>query len=133
MSDTDLPFLHEAQKMADDGDGYAKLIIEAFAFNVAKDIGALAASVAGKVDCIVLTGGISYSKFISGYIKDHVSFIAPVEIMPGEIEMEALAAGALRVLHGEEKLQDFGEIAKTAKDRIRIYPGVEPFTAPKYK
>ncbi len=125
--------VQQAQKMADDGDGYAKLIIEAFAFNVAKDIGALAASVAGKVDCIVLTGGIAYSKFISGYIKDHVSFIAPVEIMPGEIEMEALAAGALRVLRGEEKLQDFGEIAKTSKDRIRIYPGVEPFTAPKYK
>ena len=69
---------------------------------------------------------------MSGYIKEHVEFICPVEIMPGEYEMEALAAGCLRVLRGEEKLQDFGEIAAGAKDRIRIYPGVEPYTAPKY-
>ncbi len=119
-------------KMAQEGDGYAALILEAFAFNVAKDIGSLAASVSGKVDQIILTGGIAYSDYISNYIKEHVEFIAPVSIMPGEIEMEALAAGALRVLRGEEKIQDFGEIAKAAKDRIRIYPGVEPYTAPKY-
>ena len=47
------------------------------------------------------------------------------------LEMEALAAGCLRVLRGEEKLQDFGDIAMSAIDRIRIYPGVEPYTAPK--
>ena len=84
----------------------------------------------GKVDRIILTGGISYSKYVSEYIKEHTEFICPVEIMPGEYEMEDLAAGCLRVLRGEEKLQDFGEIAASAKDRIRIYPGVEPYTAP---
>ena len=50
--------------------------------------------------------------------------------MPGEFDMEALAAGALRVLRGEEELQDFGEIARTAEDRISIVPGVKPGTVP---
>ena len=120
----------EVEKMIGDGDGYAKIVYEAMCLNVAKDIAKLAATVCGKVDRIILTGGISYSKFVSEYIKEHVDFICPVEVMPGEYEMEALAAGCLRVLRGEEKLQDFGEIAAAAKDRIRIYPGVEPYTAP---
>ena len=81
-------------------------------------------------DRIILTGGIAYSKYISDYISEHVSFIAPVEVMPGEFEMEALAAGCLRVLRGEEELQDFGEIAASAEDRISIVPGVKPGTVP---
>lgn len=122
----------DVEKMIDDGDGYAAIVYEAMCLNVAKDIAKLAATVSGKVDRIILTGGISYSKYVADYITEHVSFICPVEVMAGEYEMEALAAGCLRVLRGEEKLQDFGEIAATAKDRIRIYPGVEPYTAPKH-
>ncbi len=120
----------EVEKMIADGDGYAAIVYEAMCLNVAKDIAKLAATVSGKVDRIILTGGISYSKYVSDYIKEHVEFICPVEVMAGEYEMEALAAGCLRVLRGEEELQDFGEIAASAKDRIRIYPGVEPYTAP---
>ena len=122
----------EVEKRIKDGDGYAALILEAFAYNVAKDIGSLAAAASGKVDRIILTGGVAYSEYVTGYIKEHVSFIAPVEIMPGEIEMEALAHGTLRVLRGAEELQDFSEVAKTVEDRIRIYPGLKPYTAPKY-
>ena len=55
---------------------------------------------------------------------------SPVEVMAGEYEMEALAAGCLRVLRGEEVLQDFGEIAAAAEDRISIVPGVKPGTVP---
>ena len=120
------------QKMIDDGDGYAAIVYEAMALNIAKDIAKLSATVKGRVDRIILTGGLANSEFIAGYVKDHVEFICPVEIMPGEYEMEALAAGCLRVLRGEEKLQDFGEIVATATDRIRIYPGVEPYTAPEH-
>jgi butyrate kinase len=98
--------------------------------NVAKDIAKLAATVCGKVDRIILTGGISYSKYVSDYIKEHVEFICPVEVMAGEYEMEALAAGCLRVLRGEEVLQDFGEIAAAAEDRISIVPGLKPGTVP---
>lgn len=120
----------EVQKMADEGDNYAKIVYEAMAYGVAKDIGKLAAAVCGKVDRIILTGGIAYSKYFTDYIAEHVQFIAPVEVMPGEFEMEALAAGALRVLRGEEELQDFGRIAAEAEDRISILPGVKPYTVP---
>ena len=123
----------EVEKMIENGDGYAKIVYEAMCLNVAKDICKLAATVCGKVDRIILTGGIAYSKYVSEYIKEHCEFICPVEIMAGEYEMEALAAGCLRVLRGEEELLDFEEIAPTAKDSIRIYPGVEPYTAPEYK
>ena len=120
----------EVERRIAAGDDYAKVIYEALAFNVAKDIGTLSTVVCGKVDRIILTGGLSYSKYLTDYITEHVGFIAPVEVMPGEFEMEALAAGALRVLRGKEELQDFGEIAKTAVDRIRIVPGLEPGTVP---
>ena len=120
----------DVEAMIENGDDYAKIVYEAMAYGVSKDIAKLSAVVCGKVDRIILTGGIAYSKYISGYIKDHVSFIAPVEVMAGEYEMEALAAGCLRVLRGEEVLQDFEEIAKTAEDRISIVPGVKPGTVP---
>lgn len=120
----------EVEKMIAEGDEYAEIVYEALAFNVAKDIGSLATVVNGKVDRIILTGGVAYSKFISGYITEKVSYIAPVEIMAGEYEMEALAAGALRVLQGKEEVQNFGDIAAASKERISILPGLEPGTVP---
>lgn len=120
----------EVEKMIEAGDEYAKIVYDAMCFNVAKDIGRLAVVVAGKVDRIILTGGIAYSKYVSEYITKLVSFIAPVEVMAGEYEMEALAGGSLRVLKGEEVLQDFGKIAEESVDRIRIIPGLEPKTVP---
>ena len=116
--------------MIEAGDEYAKIVYDAMAYRVAKDIGTLAVPVAGKVDRIILTGGIAYSKMLTQNIIKLVDWIAPVEVMAGEYEMEALAGGALRVLQGKEKLQNFGEIKKAAVDRIRICDGVEPYTAP---
>lgn len=120
----------EVEKRIESGDKYAKVVYDAMAYRIAKDIGTLAVPVAGKVDRIILTGGIAYSKYLTSQIVDLVNWIAPVEIMAGEYEMEALAGGALRVLRGEEKLQNFGEIKASATDRIRICEGVEPFTTP---
>lgn len=93
----------EAEKRMNDGDPNAKLVLEGLCYQVAKEIGAMATVLAGAVDRIVLTGGLAYSEFIAQEIIRRVSFIAPVRIMPGEEEMEALALGALRVLRGEEK------------------------------
>ncbi|MCF0182179.1 MAG: butyrate kinase [Muribaculaceae bacterium] len=118
------------EKMIEDGDEYAKIVYEAMAFNIGKDIAKLSAVVAGKVDRIILTGGIAYSKFITSYVQKMVEFIAPVEIMAGEYEMEALAAGALRVAEGKEELQDFQAIYDASVDRISIIPGVAPGTTP---
>ncbi len=85
------------------GDQKAALILEAMAYNVAKWIGAMATVFEGRVDAIVLTGGLAYYRDFVEMIKKRCSFIAPVKIYPGEDEMRALLEGALRVLRGEEK------------------------------
>jgi len=95
------------EKMAADGDEKAKLVMRAMAYGVAKSIGQLAVVRGGDVDQIILTGGVAYSERITNWIKELVSFIAPVTIIPGEKEMEALGAGALRVLNGEEEIHPF--------------------------
>ena len=99
----------EVQKMIDNGDENAKLIYEAMAYQVAKGIGELATVLEGKIDAIVITGGIAYSNVITSYIKKRVEFIAPVEIMAGENEMESLSLGTLRVLRGEEEFKEYSE------------------------
>ena len=99
----------QVETMIQEGNEYAKLIYEAMAYQIAKGIGDLATVVEGKVDAIILTGGIAYSKMLTSWIKNRVSFISHVEIMPGENEMEALAYGALRVLKGEEKAREYTE------------------------
>jgi len=93
----------EAEKRMNEGDQYARLVLEGLCYQVAKEIGAMATVLAGEVNNIVLTGGLAHSEFITGEIIRRVSFISPVIVVPGEEEMEALALGALRVLYGEEK------------------------------
>lgn len=88
---------------ADAGDKECKLIYDAFIYQIGKQIGAGAAVLKGKVDAIILTGGIAYNKIITGKIEDMVSFISPVVIYPGENELLALAQGGLRVLKGQEQ------------------------------
>ncbi len=92
----------EVEKMVMDGDEHAKLIYDAMILNIAKNIAKLSVDVCGKVDYIVLTGGIAFSKYVTDGIRERVEFIAPVEVVPGEKEMDSLAFGALRVLTGEE-------------------------------
>lgn len=92
----------EVQKRALTGDKNAELVFRALAYQVAKSICALAAVFSGKLDAIVLTGGMAHSELLTGWVKERVGFLAPVVIYPGESEMEALAQGALRVLTKEE-------------------------------
>lgn len=90
------------EKMIAEGNEKAKLVYEAEAYQIAKGIGELAPVLNGKIDYIILTGGMAHSAMMTSMVAERVSFIAPVEIMPGEVEMEALAYGALRILRGEE-------------------------------
>ena len=99
----------EVEEKIANGDEYAKLIYDALALQVAKSIGELATVVNGDVDAIIITGGIAYSKYMSESISKRVKFIAPVEILAGENELEALAFGALRVLEGEEEATIYSE------------------------
>ena len=92
----------EVETMINNGNKNAKLVYEALAYNIAKNICALSAGVCGKVDGIILTGGLANSKMLTQMIVSRVSFLASVTIMAGEKEMEALNDGALRVLSGKE-------------------------------
>lgn len=101
--------VREVIKRIDDGDDFAAQVLEAMAYQVAKGIGELATVVYGRVDAIIITGGIAYSSLITSWIEKRVSSIAPVAIMPGENEMESLAKGTLRVLRGEEEAREYVE------------------------
>jgi len=92
----------EAGERYEKGDPRAQLVIRAMAYQIGKQIGAMATTLKGDVDAIVLTGGAAYSKILVGLIEEQVSFISKILVLPGEDELQALAEGALRVLRGEE-------------------------------
>lgn len=97
----------EVVKMIKAGDENARLIYRAMAYQVSKEIGALATVLNGKIDAIILTGGISYDEIFVSYIKERVSFLGEVVVFPGEDELKALNEGVLRVLRGEEKVKEY--------------------------
>lgn len=99
----------EVEKMISKGNKKAKLIHEAMTYQIAKGIGELATVVSGKVDAIILTGGIAYSKLITDSIRKRVEFISKVCVMPGENELESLSQGILRVLNKEEDAKVYNE------------------------
>ena len=98
------------EKMMMDGDEKAKLIYDAMILNVARNIAKLSVYVDGKVDNIILTGGIAYSEYFTKEVAKRVEFIAPVIVYAGENEMESLALGALRVQRGEEEARTFTKV-----------------------
>jgi butyrate kinase len=95
------------EKMIKDGDQHADLVFQAQAYQIAKGIGLLSIVLKGKCDAIILTGGVARSQMLTDRIKEYVSFIAPVAVLPGENEMEALALGGLRLLSGEETARQY--------------------------
>lgn len=97
----------EVERRIDAGDTHAALIYEAMAYQIAKEIGAMAAVVGGRLDAVVLTGGLAHSSRLVEWIRQRVSFLGPVMVYPGEDELQAMAAGALRVLRGEETAQEY--------------------------
>lgn len=99
--------VRDVEKLIDEGNEEAELVLKAMAYGVAKSIGQLAVVRDGTLDQIILTGGVAYSERVTNWIKEKVSFLAPVSIIPGEREMEALAAGAWRVLHKEEPIHPY--------------------------
>ncbi len=98
----------EVEEMALGGDSKAEEISQAMAYQIAKDVGAMATVLSGKVDAILITGGIAYSQWFLDKLIPRIEFIAPVKIYPGEDELRALAEGVLRVLRGEEEALIYG-------------------------
>lgn len=93
----------EVERRMDAGDEQAALVYQAMAYQIAKEIAALATVVNGQFDAIILTGGLAYSSRLVEWIRQRVQFMGKVMVYPGEDELLALSQGALRVLHGEEK------------------------------
>lgn len=99
--------MREVTKMANEGNEKAKEVKQAFILQVSKDIGSMACVLNGKVDQIIVTGGIAYGADVVAALKERAEWIAPFTVYPGEDELLALAQGALRVLNGEEKAMEY--------------------------
>ena len=107
----------EVYERAEKGERFAKLVWDTMIYQCIKQIGAMAAAMGGKVDAILMGGGMVHNKDLVARITEACSFIAPVYAYPGEFEMEAMANGAARVLDGEEELKEYtGELNYDEKD-----------------
>lgn len=99
--------MRDVEKMIDEGNTHALEIRDAFVMQVAKDIGSMACVLKGKVDQIIVTGGIAYDQKVVSALKERAEWISPFTVYPGEDELLALAQGALRVINGEEKAMEY--------------------------
>ena len=97
----------QIESMIASGDQKAKEVYEAMAYQISKGIGEMSPVLCGDIDAVILTGGAAHSKMLTGWISERVKFLAPVEIVPGENEMESLSLGALRILRGEEVAREY--------------------------
>lgn len=104
----------KVEEMIEAGDKKAKLVYDAMAYQIAKEIGSASAVLCGEVDGIVLTGGMAYGKSFVKQITDHIKWIADVIVHPGENELQALAEGGLRVLRNEEDAKEYPETTVNA-------------------
>jgi butyrate kinase len=95
------------EKYIRNGDDYAALVMDSMAYQVSKEIGAMVAVLEGRLNAIILTGGLAFSHRFTASIKQRVDQIAPVITYPGENELSALAEGALRVLRGQEAVREY--------------------------
>ena len=100
--------LLEVEKRIACGDARARTMFDAMVYQIAKEIGAMAAVLRGQVDAVLLTGGMAHSERLVEALRERVSWIAAVAVYPGEDELQALVEGTLRVLRGEEKVRSFG-------------------------
>ena len=99
--------MRDVDKMVKDGNKEAEKVRDAFILQMSKDIGSMACVLEGKVDQIILTGGIAYDKVVVEGIKKRCGWIAPFTVYPGEDELLALCQGGLRVVNGEEKVKEY--------------------------
>lgn len=95
--------MRDVEKMVNEGDAKAKVIRDAFIFQVSKNIGSMSCVLKGKVDQIIVTGGIAYDKEVVAGLKEAAEWIAPFTVYPGEDELLALVQGGLRVMNKEEE------------------------------
>jgi butyrate kinase len=95
--------LREVLARIEAGDAQASLVLEAMLYQTCKEAGAMAAVLEGRVDAVLLTGGLVHASLVADSLTRRLQWIAPVHVYQGEDELRALAEGALRVLRGEEQ------------------------------
>lgn len=120
--------LKEVERRIDTGDERAAAVYDAMIYQVAKEAGAMAAVLQGRVDAVLLTGGMAHSQRLIGKLRDYIEWIAPIAIYPGEDELRALAEGVFRVLDGEERprhLWEEGREPELGKSREALMIGLE--------
>ena len=117
------------EQRIDAGDAQAALVFEAMVYQIAKEAGAMAAVLEGKVDAVLLTGGMAHSERVVKLLRGYLDWIAPITVYPGEDELQALAEGVFRVLDGEEPARRMGsegpEAAQGVAPRERLVIGLE--------
>ena len=97
----------EIVKQIEEGDKHAELIVSAMIWNVAKAIAAEGAVLCGKIDAVLLTGGLCYSDYIVNLLKKRIEFLAPVVVYPGQDEMLALTENAIAALSGQREVFEY--------------------------
>jgi butyrate kinase len=120
--------LKEVERRMDTGDAEAAAVYAAMIYQIAKESGAMAAVLQGRVDAVLLTGGMAHSVRMVTALKAYIDWIAPVAVYPGEDELRALAEGVFRVLDGEEqakRLGDEGREPPTTHSREALIIGLE--------
>jgi len=109
----------EVAKMIADGNKYAKLVYDAMIYQIGKYIGAYAAVLHGQVDGILLTGGVANDAYLVEKVTEMVKYLGPVKVYAGELEMEAMASGALRVLTGQEQTKTYSGVPVWSGFQVR--------------
>jgi butyrate kinase len=121
--------LQEVERRIDSGDREATSVFDAMVYQIAKEAGSMAAVLEGKVDALLLTGGMAHSERVINRLRSYLDWIAPVKVYPGEDELQALAEGVFRVLDGEEKAKHLWEEgrnpAKASAPREALVLGIE--------
>jgi len=99
--------LEEVERRITSGEAKASIVYEAMVCQIAREIGAMATVLNGSVDALLLTGGMAHSQRLVSAVSEHVGWIAPIVVYPGEDELQALTEGVLRALRHEEHLRVF--------------------------
>jgi butyrate kinase len=117
--------LKEVERRVDAGDEKARAVYESMIYQVAKESGAMAAVLEGRVDAVLLTGGMAHSERLVGKLRKYIEWIAPVKVYAGEDELQSIAEGVFRVLHGEEQAKRLEEHLAEEKSRDALVIGLE--------
>jgi butyrate kinase len=118
--------LVDVERRMDAGDAQAGAVFEAMVYQIGKEVGAMAAVLEGKVDAVLLTGGMAHSERLVRRLRGYVEWIAPVAVYPGEDELRALAEGVFRVLDGEEEAKRLTACGESNNAPKNVPQGLKP-------